>query len=558
MNSTDQKTIVIIGGVAGGAGAAAKARRTDERAEIVLFERGPYVSFANCGLPYYVSDEIQRREDLLLQNPQGFWNRFRVKVHVRHEALRIDRKAKQVEVKNLASGETFFQKYDKLVLSPGAEAIVPPLPGLPSANVFTLKTVPDSDAVRDWISREKPRRAVVVGAGFIGLESAEALQRRGLGVSVVELLPQVLPPFDADMAAFVARRLEEKGIQLILGDGVKAFQGSPAARAVVLESGREIPADLILLSIGVRPELKLARECGLVIGGAGGIVVDERQQTSDPDIFAAGDATEVVHLVTGKKTRIPLAGPANKEGRVAGANAAGGRLTFPGALGTAIVECLGLTAAKTGLSEREAAKEGLPYAVSFTHSPDHAGYYPGSAMIHMKLVFEKESGRLLGAQAVGERGVDKRIDVIAAALCARMKVSDLENLDLAYAPQFSSAKDPVIMAGSAAANIVRGEIIPITIEALRRRLHDKDDIQLVDVRTPAECKSGGLPGAVRIPIDEFRNRLSEMNPRKETVVYCRVGFRGYLAARILGQSGFDRVLNLSGGILSASPSDLVF
>lgn len=551
------KTIVIVGGVAGGASAAAKARRTDEKTEIVLFERGPYISFANCGLPYYVGEEIKDRAVLLLQNPQSFWDRFRVKVHVRHEVLRIDREKKQVEVRNLETGEKFHQAYDKLILAPGAGAIVPPLPGLPAINVFTVKTVPDSEAIRVWISREKPQRAVVAGAGFIGLEAAEALKGRGLKVSIVEMLPQVLPPFDADMAAFVGRHLEEQGLEVILGDGIKAFQGSPAIQQVVLQSGRVIPADMVILSIGVRPELTLARDCGLGIGSAGGIKVDEFQQTSDPDIYAAGDAVEITNLVTGGKTRIPLAGPASKQGRVAGANAAGGNLSFPGAVGTAIVETLGVTAAKTGLTEREAAQANIPHYVSFTHSLHHAGFYPGGALMHMKLIVEKESGRLLGAQIVGERGVDKRIDVIATALYARLKVTDLENLDLAYAPQFSSAKDPVIMAGFVAANVSREEVETITCENLQNRMNAKGGVQLVDVRTSKEYQTGHLSGALHIPVDELRERLTELDPRKYTVVYCRVGFRGYLAALILQQSGFEQVANLTGGILICPQTSVV-
>lgn len=541
--------IVIIGGVAGGAGAAAKARRTDEHAEITLFERGPYVSFANCGLPYYVGEDIKERDSLLLQTPESFWKRFRVKVHVLHEVLRIDRTGRKVEVKDLSTGRTFFQSYDKLVLAPGAGAIVPALPGLPAPNVFTVKTVPDSDQIREWIDREKPKQAVVVGAGFIGLEAAEALKRRGLEVTVVEMLPQVLPPLDPDMAVFVARHLEEQGLHLILADGLNAFHGSPAVNAVELQSGRRISADLVILSIGVRPELKLAQESGLTIGRAGGIAVNEYQQTSDSNIYAAGDAVEVVHLVTGQRTRIPLAGPANKQGRVAGANAAGARMTFPGAVGTAIVESMGITSAKTGLSEREAEKEKIPYYVSWTHSLDHAGYYPGGAMMHIKLVIEKESGRLLGGQIVGERGVDKRIDVLATVLYARLKVTDIENLDLAYAPQFSSAKDPVIMAGFAAANVSRAEVGTITCEALQARRQKGEDLQVVDVRMPSEHRAGHLSGSILIPIDELRDRLSELDSEKETVVYCRVGFRGYLAARILQQNGFGKVLNLTGGIL---------
>jgi NADPH-dependent 2,4-dienoyl-CoA reductase/sulfur reductase-like enzyme/rhodanese-related sulfurtransferase len=542
-----KKTIVIVGGVAGGASAAAKARRTDEQADIILFERGPFVSFANCGLPYYVGEEIKKRDSLLLQNPQSFWNRFRVRVNVRHEVLRIDRPNKQIEVKNLGSGDVFFQKYDRLILAPGAGAIVPPLQGIEGKNVFKVKTVPDSDAIREWIARENPKRAVVVGAGFIGLESAEALKHRGLEVTIVEMLPQVLPAFDPDMAAFVARHLESQNIHLILGDGIQELYGSPVVHEIKLQSGRVVAADLVILSIGVRPELNLARDCGLKIGAAGGISVNEHQQTDDPDIYAAGDAVEITHMVTGRKARIALAGPANKQGRVAGANAAGGHLTFPGAVGTAIVESMGITAAKTGLSELEATQANLPHYVSYTHSLSHAGYYPGATLMHMKLIVEKETGRLLGAQIVGESGVDKRIDVIAAALYAHLKVTDLENLDLAYAPQFSAAKDPVIMAGFVASNVSRAEIETITCEQLQQEKHK--DLQIVDVRTIQEFQSGHLAGAIPLPIDELRERLDQLDRNKETVVYCRVGFRGYLAALILQQNGFERVRNLSGGIL---------
>jgi len=544
-----RRTIVVIGGVAGGAGAAAKARRTDEHAEIVVFERGPHVSFANCGLPMYVGGEIARRDDLLLQTPESFWRRFRIRVHVRHEVVRIDRAGRRVEVRDLTSGATFWQGYTALVLAPGAGAIVPPWPGLPAPNVFTVKTVPDSDAIRAWIAERSPRRAVVVGAGFIGLETAEALQRRGLHVTIVEALPQVAPTFDADVAVLIERHLREQGVDVITGDAITRLEGGTAVEAVALASGKLIPTDLVVVSVGVRPELKLARDAGLAIGAAGGIAVDDRQRTSDPSIFAAGDATEVTHLVTGAKVRLPMAGPANKQGRVAGCNAAGGDMRFPGVYGTAIVEVLGLVAARTGLSAREAAAAGLAFDVSYTHSLDHAGYYPGAEMMHLKLVVERGTARLLGAQVVGERGVDKRIDVLATALAAGMKVTDLENLDLAYAPQFSSAKDPVVMAGFVAANVARGEIATVTCAELRGRVADGADLQLVDVRTPAEFATGHLPGARSVPIDELRDRLGELDPARPTVVYCKVGFRGYLAARLLQQSGFGAVENLSGGLL---------
>ncbi|OGR84045.1 MAG: pyridine nucleotide-disulfide oxidoreductase, partial [Elusimicrobia bacterium RIFCSPLOWO2_01_FULL_54_10] len=388
--------IVIVGGVAAGASAAAKARRVNEQAEIIIFEKGPYVSFANCGLPYYVGGEISERGDLFLQTPAGFKKRFNVDARVLHEALKIDRAAKRVQVRNIKSGETFFEGYDKLILAPGAGAIVPPLPGIRSKNIFVVKTVPDSDAIRDFLDKNRCEKAVVIGAGFIGMEATEALKRRGLAVTVIEMLPQVLPPFDAEMAMFVSQHLEAEGVRLILADGVKGFIGGDPANEVELVSGKKVSMDLAILSIGVRPELMLARGAGLEIGNSGGIRVDEFQRTSDPDIFAAGDAAETVNLVTNQKTRIPLAGPANKQGRAAGANAAGGSVSFPGSLGTAIVETLGITAAKTGLSEKEARSAGLESYVSYTHSLDHAGYYPGSSLMHIKLVAEKGSGRLLG------------------------------------------------------------------------------------------------------------------------------------------------------------------
>lgn len=546
---TERTKIVIVGGVAGGASAAAKARRVSEQAEIVMFEKGPYVSFANCGLPYYIGGDIRDRQDLLLQTPESFWKRFRVKVHVLHEVMHIDRENKKVKVKNLRTSETYFELYDKLILSPGAGALVPPLPGITSPNIFTVKTVPDSDAVKRFIEERNPRRAVIIGAGFIGLEAAEVLKRRGLDVTVVEMMPQVLPPFDADVALFVSRYLEDQGLHLVLSDGLKAFHGSPLATEIELQSGHRLPMDMAILSIGVRPELKLAKEAGLAIGQAGGIAVDEHQQTSDPNIYAAGDAVEVVNLVTKQKARIPLAGPANKQGRVAGANAAGEPLTFPGALGTAIVESMGITAAKTGLSEREAQKAGFSTNVSITHSLDHAGYYPGGGLLHIKLIADKKTGRLLGAQIIGEKGVDKRIDVLATALSAGFKVTDLENLDLAYAPQFSSAKDPVIMAGFVASNVYRDDMQVIAYEDLQKKLDRKEDLQVVDVRTQSEYNSGHLPQSHLIPVDELRDRLQELDRNKETVVYCRVGLRAYVASRILKQNGFQKVLNLTGGIL---------
>ena len=551
MSEREIRKIVIVGGVAGGAAAAAKARRTNEHAEITMFERGPHVSFANCGLPYYVGGDIADRESLLLQTPESFWRRFRVRVHVRHEVLGIDRVAKHVQVRNLETGEVFQQPYDALVLSPGAGAIVPQLPGLPAQNVFVVKTVPDSDAVRTWLDERKPTHAVVVGAGFIGLETAEALHLRGLHVTVVELQRQVLPALDVDMAEHVARRLRERGVDLVLGDGVAALEAdaTQVVTGVRLASGQVLPAGIVILSIGVRPELKLAVDAGLEIGKAGGIAVNERQQTSDPHIYAAGDAVEVIQRVTGLKVRMPLAGPASKQGRVAGANAAGGDLQFPGALGTAILGTMGISAGRTGLTEQEARAQGFEVLVTHTHNLDHAGYYPGALMLHIKLVTDAVTGRLLGGQVVGENGVDKRLDVLATALQARMNVDELEELDLAYAPQFSSARDPVIMAGLVASNAMRNGLDVVTCPTLRAQMAAGEVIQLLDVRTPSEFAAGHLDGALNVPVDELRDRLGDLDRVAQTVVYCKVGFRGYLAARILQQSGFAHVKNLTGGML---------
>ena len=543
--------IIIVGGVAGGASAAAKARRTNETANIVMFEKGPYVSFANCGLPYYVGKTIRDRDDLLLQTPERFWKRFRVRVHVLHEVLLIDRTAKCVQVKNLVTQEITSHPYDTLILAPGAGAIMPDIPGIHARNIFTVKTVPDSDAIKTFLAGHPSQQALVIGGGFIGLETAEALMGLGLTVTIIEKAPQILPPFDQDMATLVSHHLQEKGVKIIAGDGINGFQqDGDLAKEAKLESGTRLPMDLAILSIGVRPELKLAREAGLQIGSAGGIAVNTRQQTSDPDIYAAGDAVETLHLVTGKQTRIALAGPANKQGRVAGANAAGGDLQFHGALGTAIVESMGITAAKTGLSAHEAEAYGLNYFVSLTHPLDHAEYYPGAEALHMKLVVEQQTGKLLGAQIVGEDGVDKRIDVLATALHARMRVQDLEQLDLAYAPQFNSAKGPVIMAGFVAANTLRGEVNTLTGKALQKKLLTNPSLQLLDVRTTDEYQEAHIPHARLIPIDELRDHLQQLDPSQETIVYCRVGIRGYLAARILLQHGFTKVFNLTGGYLS--------
>ncbi|MFZ5824289.1 MAG: FAD-dependent oxidoreductase [Bacillota bacterium] len=541
------RRILIIGGVAGGASAAARARRTDEQAEIILFERGPYISFANCGLPYYVGKEIGDRSALLLQTPESFKARFAVDVRVRHEVVAVDRAAKQVEVRNHETGESYRESYTQLILAPGSIPIRPPLPGIDLPNIFMVRTVPDSDAIRSFLEERWAARAVVVGAGFIGLEMVENLLNLGMSVTLVEKAEQVLPPLDPEMAAFVQQNLMQMGVEVITGDGIAAFEGEQEATGVRLESGRLVEGDLFILGLGARPDTRLARSAGLAIGPTGGIQVDDRMRTSDPAIYAAGDAVETIHLVTGRPALIPLAGPANKQGRVAGANAAGDDLTFPGALGTAIVRVGSLVAACTGLSEGKARAAGFDPIVSYTMSGDHADYYPNVQEMLIKLIADRETGRLLGAQLIGGNGVDKRTDVFATAIMGKLGVDDLTNLDLAYAPPFGSAKDPAIVAGMVVQNIRRGLLQVLTPEALLAKLEAGDDLQIIDLRNPYEFELGAIPGAINIPVDELRHRLAELDPSRETVVYDRNGSTAYVAARQLVQRSFASVASLTGG-----------
>jgi len=544
--------ILIVGGVAAGASAAAKARRTDEAAEIIILEQGPFVSFANCGLPYYVGRVIPKREDLLITTPERFKDHFNIEVRLQQKALSIDPAGKQVVVKNLAAGEEYREKYDKLILATGSAPVLPPLEGSGLANIFHLWTIPDADSISALLAGLGARTAVIIGGGFVGLEALEALLARGLEVSLVEMLPQVLPAWDPEVAELVAGHLRDEGIQMILGDGVRRFLGSGILQQVELNSGRILQADLAVSAIGVRPRLELAREAGLKIGVTGGLEVNEKMQTSDPDIYAAGDIVQTRHLVSGRPVRLPLAGPANKQGRTAGANAAGGNMEFRGVLGSGIVRIGKLTVAKTGLNEQEVIDAGYQYDISYTYPLDHAGYYPGAKFMLIKLMADKETGRLLGAQAVGYQGVDKRIDVLATAMAAGFSVKDMENLELAYAPPYSSAKDPVSMAGMVASNILRGEVPTLTARDLRRELSNSADIQLVDVRTTEEFNQGYISGAVHLPLDHFRQDISRLDSRKKTVVYCRSGYRSYLALKILQQSGFREVFNLSGGYMNWS------
>ena len=541
-----KKRIVIVGGVAGGASCAARCRRLDETAEILMLDRGPYVSFANCGLPYYVGDVIKDEAKLLVANPALFRDRFNIEVRTEHEVIAIDREAREIEVKDLATDQTYREAYDALVLSPGAAAVRPPLPGIDLPGIFVVRTVPDSRHIRAWINEKGAKSAVVVGGGFIGLEMAENLVRRGLSVTVVEMLDQVMPPLDPEMAKPVQQHLEQHGVKVALGDGVAGFIESWDGRiSVNTKSGAQHTGDIVILAIGVRPETALAKAAGIELGGRGGIRVDERMRTNDPTIWAVGDAVEVMDVVTGEWTLIPLAGPANRQGRIAADGICGRDSNFRGVQGTAICGIFDLAVASTGASEKSLLRAGITdYEKVYLHPANHVGYYPGAKPINLKLLFRKSDGKILGAQAVGEAGVDRRIDVIATAIQFGGTVFDLEESELCYAPQFGAAKDPVNFAGMIAANSLRGDQ---PLAAWKQLL--PDSALLVDVRDPDEFDDGHIPGAVNLPLNELRSRLGELPRDRELWLYCRVGQRGYYAARILMQHGF-KVKNLSGGYLT--------
>lgn len=533
--------ILIVGGVAAGASAAVKARRVNEQAEIIVFEKGPYVSFANCGLPYYVGGEITDKNKLLVVTRQLFKDRFNIDVRVNHEVIDIMPSNKTIKVKN-AEGVT-EESFDKLILAPGSSPILPDIPGLEKTGVFTLFTVEDAEKIKEYL--ELVKSAVVVGGGFIGLETAEALLNRKIKTSLVEASPRLAGNFDPEFSAPVERHLREKGLDIFLGSGLKAITGKTRVEAVELADGTTIKADLVVVGIGSKPRLDLARKAGLKLGENGGVVVDATMRTSHPDIYAAGDIVESLHLVTKKMVRLPLAGSAVKQGRVAGANAAGGRMLFRGVLGTSIIKVCDLTLAKTGLSEQEAKQAAKNYFVCYSPSLHHAGYYPNARWMICKLVVEEYTGVILGAQIVGWAGVDKRIDVLSTAIYANMTVFDLENLDLAYAPPYSSARDPVIMAGMIAGNIIRNEGRVITPRQLAE-LKQQEDITILDCRTAKEYEEGHVEGAILIPVDELRQRYKELDPNKKVVVYCRVGYRAHVAHRFLLQKGYD-AYNLTGG-----------
>lgn len=537
------RKIIIVGGVAGGATCAARLRRLDEQAEIIVLERGPYVSFANCGLPYYVGDVIREESKLLQASPELFRQRFRIDVRTQHEALRIDRDRRELVIRDLVSEEEYRESYDALVLSPGASPILPPLEGVRLPGIFTVRTVPDSEEIRSWIERHAAKRAAVIGGGFIGLEMVENLAHRGLEVTLIEAADQVMPPFDAEMAEYVRQRVSAHIANVRLGDPVAGFErDSHGGLLVKTASGVRFGADLVILSIGVRPETKLARDAGLEIGARGGIRVDAQMRTSDPHIWAVGDAVEVKNAVTGEWHLCPLAGPAQRQARVAAASICGREAAFRGVQGTAVIGAFGLTAAITGESEKSLRRAGMTdYEAVYLHPGSHAGYYPGAKPIHMKLLYRRPDGLVLGAQAVGERGVARRIDVIAMAIQKGATVFDLEEAELCYAPQYGSAKDPVNMAGMIAANSLRGDI-----EIAAWSEFGSNGAMILDVREPGEHHAGAIPGAVNIPLGQLRERLEELPRGRQILVTCAVGQRAYYAVRVLRQHGFQAKL-LPGG-----------
>jgi NADPH-dependent 2,4-dienoyl-CoA reductase/sulfur reductase-like enzyme/rhodanese-related sulfurtransferase len=535
--------IVIVGGVAGGASAAARARRLSEEAEVVLLERGPDVSFANCGLPYHVGEEIPEREKLLVVTPDRLRSRFRLDVRPRSEVLAIDRTARSVRVRDLAAGREYDLAYDKLILAPGAAPVRPDIPGVDLPGVFTLRTLGDADRIKAAVDHGA-RRAVVLGGGFIGLELAENLVRRGMAVTLVERNAQVLTPLDPEMAAPVAESLRRHGVRLLLGQTATAIEPGEAGLKVRV-SGEAIPAEVVIVGVGVRPESGLAARAGLAVGPRGGIRVNEHLQTDDPDVYAVGDAIEVTDYVTGEPAQVPLAGPANRQGRIAAEHALGRPAHYRGTQGTAIVRVFDRTAALTGASEKTLRRLGRPFRKVYVHPTHHAGYYPGAESMTLKLLFDPESGTVLGAQGVGGAGVDKRIDVLAMAVQAGMTVFDLEEAELCYAPQFGSAKDPVNMVGFVAAGLLRGDHPQLDADTLRRS-PPEDRPLVLDVRTPQEFAVGHIPGAVNLPVDELRGRLGEVPTGRPVVAYCQVGQRGYLATRVLRQAGRDAA-NLGGG-----------
>ncbi len=540
-----KKRIVIVGGVAAGATAAARARRQDESAEITLIERGKYVSFANCGLPYRISGDITKRSALLLQTPEGFYSRYRVRVLVNTEAIAIDRTGKTVRVRTPQGEESL--SYDSLILATGGSPVVPQIPGTDGPNVFRLWTVPDMDGIHAFIDERKPESALVIGGGFIGLEAAEAFVKRGLRTSIIELTDHLMPGADTDFGTLIAGAFTESGVQIYTGRSVASLDsGSGSA---LLDDGTRLEAGIVLISAGVKPNVELAREAGLEIGASGGLAVDQYLRTADPSIWAAGDMIEVERRVDGARVRIPLAGPANRQGRVAAINALGGSERYIGALGTSVFKAMEYTFAMTGLSEKAAKTGGFDTGAVTIHKGDHAAYFPGAEELSLKLVYDRESGRVLGAQAFGKAGVEKRIDVVATALAGRLTLADIAELDLSYAPPYSSANDPLNVAAFAALNDQSG-YSPFVGPEAAANLGDDEKPTILDVRTYGDFVKGSLPGSLHIPVDELRDRISEVPKDLPIIVISKAGFEGHLAVRQLLQFGFQNVKYVSGGMTS--------
>ena len=537
--------VLIVGGVAGGATAAARIRRLDETAEITVFERSGYISYANCGLPYYIGGVITDPEELTLQTPESFFSRFRINMKVHHEVTAIHPNQKTISVRNLETGEEFEESYDKLLLSPGAKPTQPRLPGVGIKKVFTLRTVEDTFHIKEYINKNQPKSAVLAGGGFIGLELAENLKELGMDVTIVQRPIQLMNPFDADMASFIHSEMRKHGVKLALGHTVEGFEEKDGGIDILLKDEMPLHADMVVLAIGVTPDTHLAKEAGLELGIKGSIVVNDRMETSVPDIYAAGDAVQVKHYVTGQEALISLAGPANKQGRIIADNICGGDSRYPGSQGSSVIKVFDMTAATTGINETNARKAGLDVDTVILSPMSHAGYYPGGKVMTMKVVFEKETYRLLGAQIVGYEGVDKRIDVLATAIHAGMKATELKDLDLAYAPPYSSAKDPVNMAGFMIDNISKGTLKQWHLEEVDLLPRD-GSVTLLDVRTIREYGNGHIEGFKNIPVDELRERLDEIEKDKPVYVICQSGLRSYIGTRILEGNGY-KAYNFSGG-----------
>ncbi|EGR2448435.1 TPA: FAD-dependent oxidoreductase [Vibrio cholerae] len=555
--------IVIIGGVAGGASAAARARRLSEDAEIIMFERGPYVSFANCGLPYHIGGDIKERSNLLLQTPESFLARFNVDVRTMNEVLRINRAAKTITVRNLLDQSEYDENYDFLLLSPGAGPVIPPIPGIQNPLTHSLRNIPDMDKIIQTLQMNKPEHATVVGGGFIGLEMMEAFHHLGIKTTLIEMADQVMTPVDREMAGFAHAEIRAKGIDLRLGAALKSVEYRPAATLpsaesgeslehkhvegeldLVLSNGDTLTTDILIMAIGVRPETKLAAEAGLQLGELGGIWVNEQMQTSDPAIYAVGDAVEEKDFVTGKQTLVPLAGPANRQGRMAADNMLGRNESYQGTQGTAICKIFDLAVASTGKNEKQLKREGIAYEKVYVHTASHASYYPGAEVVSFKMLFDPQTGKIFGAQAVGKDGIDKRIDVMAVAQRAGMTVEQLQHLELTYAPPFGSAKDVINQAAFVATNLMKGDAKAIHFDEIDNLT---DEQVLLDVRNPMELQNMGyLPGAINIPVDQLRQRMNELPKDKEVVIYCQVGLRGNVAYRQLVNNGF-KARNLIGG-----------